>query len=199
MQPAKHRPKGENTLSHIVRRSILYSWSIAALGISIRSHDGHRHAGLPAPGDRIVSRERRKGRRLVDSSDRPSRNRNTFKAVLRPPARRQRSDADGRHESGANIEEVDGSVTESRRGVQERESGSIGRTADELVTSAQRHRSGYFARGAYCQIPRIASPRHVRRTRQAIVDAHIQGRTFGIFGEPHVNVLELNRARDAKR
>jgi K+-transporting ATPase ATPase C chain len=30
------------------------------------------------------------------------------------------------------------------------------------------------------------------------VAAHITGRTFGILGEPRVNVLELNRALDAR-
>lgn len=54
--------------------------------------------------------------------------------------------------------------------------------------------------GAYYQIPRIAKARGVSQdTIRAFVDAHIQGRTLGILGEPHVNVVELNRALDATK
>jgi potassium-transporting ATPase KdpC subunit len=69
----------------------------------------------------------------------------------------------------------------------------------ELVTSSA---SGIdpdiSPEGAYYQIPRIAKARGVSQDAiRAIVDAHVQGRTFGILGEPHVNVFELNRALDA--
>ncbi|MGA3036953.1 MAG: potassium-transporting ATPase subunit KdpC [Vulcanimicrobiaceae bacterium] len=69
----------------------------------------------------------------------------------------------------------------------------------ELVTSSA---SGIdpdiSPEGAYYQIPRIAKARNVSQDAvRAVVDAHIQGRTFGILGEPHVNVFGLNRALDA--
>lgn len=32
---------------------------------------------------------------------------------------------------------------------------------------------------------------------QAVVDAHTEGRTWGVFGQPRVNVLMLNVALDA--
>jgi potassium-transporting ATPase KdpC subunit len=48
---------------------------------------------------------------------------------------------------------------------------------------------------AYYQIPRIAKARGLSQaTVQQIVDAHIEGRFLGLFGEPRVNVLELNMA-----
>ncbi len=54
--------------------------------------------------------------------------------------------------------------------------------------------------GAYWQVPRIAAARHLTPAAvKAIVDARVQGRTFGILGEPRVNVLELNLALDAAK
>jgi K+-transporting ATPase ATPase C chain len=71
----------------------------------------------------------------------------------------------------------------------------------ELVTSSA---SGIdpdiSPEGAYYQIPRVAKARGVSLDAlRAVVDAHIRGRTFGILGEPRVNVVELNMALDAGR
>jgi K+-transporting ATPase ATPase C chain len=50
------------------------------------------------------------------------------------------------------------------------------------------------------QVPRIARERGLSEgdVRQLIA-AHTEGRQFGVFGEPRVNVLELNLDLDAKR
>lgn len=48
------------------------------------------------------------------------------------------------------------------------------------------------------QIPRVRKARHVTEKQiQALVAKHTLGRQFGIFGEPRVNVLELNLDLDA--
>ncbi len=48
------------------------------------------------------------------------------------------------------------------------------------------------------QVPRVARERGLpeERVRQLVRDA-TQGRTFGVLGEPRVNVLQLNLALDA--
>ena len=51
---------------------------------------------------------------------------------------------------------------------------------------------------AYKQAPRIAGLRNMAEgDLWAVINAHIEGRSFSILGEPRVNVLKLNLALDA--
>lgn len=68
---------------------------------------------------------------------------------------------------------------------------------DLVTTSASGIDPDISPEAAYWEAPRVSK---ARKTSVAKIDdliaQHVQGRTFGFLGEPHVNVLELNLALD---
>jgi K+-transporting ATPase ATPase C chain len=51
---------------------------------------------------------------------------------------------------------------------------------------------------AFLQVPRVAGARHASAAAvRTLVERHVEGRQFGVFGEPRINVLLLNIALDS--
>ena len=79
------------------------------------------------------------------------------------------------------------------------ETGAAVIPADAVTTSASGldpHISPAYAR---LQIARIASARGVGEAQvREVIEQHVEGRTFGVLGQPRVNVLLTNRALDAR-
>ena len=71
--------------------------------------------------------------------------------------------------------------------------------ADAVTTSASGLDPHISPAYAELQIARIASARGVGEAQvRKVIEQHVEGRTFGVLGQPRVNVLLTNMALDAR-
>lgn len=92
-------------------------------------------------------------------------------------------------------------MAQLRREVAQRDGIAPDRVPAELVTMSGSGMDPHLSpAGAQVQIARVAKARGWSQAEvAALVAAHTQPATFGVLGEAHINVLELNLALDAKR
>jgi potassium-transporting ATPase KdpC subunit len=124
-------------------------------------------------------------------------------AYLQPrPSAAGEKGYDAASSSGSNLgptsKKLQDRIKEDLKRLKEENPDARGPVPADLVTASGSGLDPHVSpQGALWQVPRIAKARGVAPDRvKAVIDANVEGRTFGILGEPRVNVLLVNLALD---
>ena len=90
-------------------------------------------------------------------------------------------------------------VADRVKALKEADPANTRRVPADLVTASASGLDPHISPAAAdYQLARVAKARGLPEDKvRALIAAHSEGRTFGLLGEPRVNVLQLNRALDA--
>jgi potassium-transporting ATPase KdpC subunit len=109
---------------------------------------------------------------------------------------------DAANSSGSNLgptsKKLRDRITEDLKRLKEENPDAVGPVPGELVTTSGSGLDPHLSPGAMrWQVPRVAKARGISAERvKAVVESSVEGRTFGILGEPRANVLLVNLALD---
>jgi K+-transporting ATPase ATPase C chain len=124
-------------------------------------------------------------------------------AYLQPrPSAAGEKGYDAASSSGSNLgstsKKLQDRIKEDLKRLKEENPDASGPVPGDLVTASGSGLDPHVSpQGALWQVPRIAKARGISPERvQSVVTANVEGRTFGILGEPRVNVLLVNLALD---